>query len=312
MRLPTLFRDPLVHFLVAGGLLFGLYRVMHGPQAAQPQEARTILVDQPSLLRFMQYESMAFKPDYFRKTLASLPADQERELIERYVREEALFREASAMGLAEGDYVIRRRLVQKMLYLLDDTATESFAPNDAALLGYLHAHEDRYREAPTITFTQVFLDDAILRPEGGERAAERLKRELEAHHVGFDQAPRYGDRPPYLQNYIRRTAAFVENQLGANFASHVTALQPSDRWQGPIRSNYGYHLVLVRQREAARLPELAQIRQEVSDDLLRDVVAAYREKAIKDLIKRYRVQKTDVAIAAAAPVAGAAPVARSR
>src|SRR6185437_14012931 len=128
MRLPTLFRDPLVHFLVAGGLLFGLYRVMHGPQAAQPQEARTILVDQPSLLRFMQYESMAFKPDYFRKTLASLPADQERELIERYVREEALFREASAMGLAEGDYVIRRRLVQKMLYLLDDTATESFAP----------------------------------------------------------------------------------------------------------------------------------------------------------------------------------------
>ena len=44
----------------------------------------------------------------------------------------------------------------------------------------------------------------------------------------------------------------------------------------------------------------------------RDVVAAYREKAIKDLITRYRVQKTDVAIAAAAPVAGAAPVARSR
>lgn len=70
--------------------------------------------------------------------------------------------------------------------------------------------------------------------------------------------------------------------------------------------------MLVRQREAARLPELAQIRQEVSDDLLRDVVAAYREKAIKDLITRYRVQKTDVAIAAAAPVAGAAPVARSR
>jgi len=154
-------------------------------------------------------------------------------LSDRYVREEALFREASAMGLAEGDYVIRRRLVQKMLYLLDDTATESFAPNDAALLGYLHAHEDRYREAPTITFTQVFLEDAIVRPEGGERAAERLKRELEAHHVGFDRAPRYGDRPPYLQNYIRRTAAFVENQLGANFASHVTALQPSDHWQGP-------------------------------------------------------------------------------
>src|SRR6185437_16998911 len=212
LRRSSLLRDPLVHFLVAGGALFGLYRVVHGPQVTTTADTRTIAVDATALLNFMQYESMAFKPDYFRTALGSLPADQKQALIDRYVREEALFREASAMGLAEGDYVIRRRLVQKMLYLLDDTATESFAPNDAALLGYLHAHEDRYREAPTITFTQVFLEDAIVRPEGGERAAERLKRELEAHHVGFDRAPRYGDRPPYLQNYIRRTAAFVENQ----------------------------------------------------------------------------------------------------
>src|SRR6185437_1382394 len=109
-------------------------------------------------------------------------------LSDRYVREEALFREASAMGLAEGDYVIRRRLVQKMLYLLDDTATESFAPSDATLLSYYHAHEDRYRDAPTMTFTHVFVDDAATHPEGGERAASVLKQELEARHAGFDAA----------------------------------------------------------------------------------------------------------------------------
>jgi hypothetical protein len=312
MRSPSLLRDPLAHFLIAGGLLFGVYRVVQGPQAPATADSKTITVDRPSLLRFMQYESMAFKPDYFRNALATLPANQQRELIDRYVREEALFREASAMGLAEGDYVIRRRLVQKMLYLLDDTATESFAPSEATVLGYFHAHEDRYREAPTVTFTQVFVDAAIVRPEGGERAAERLKRELEAHKVGFDQAPGYGDRPPYLQNYIKRTAAFVENQLGASFAADVTELQPSDHWQGPIRSTYGYHLVLVRQHEAARLPQLAQIRSEVSDDLLRDVVAAYREKAIKDLITRYKVQTTDVGNAAGAPAMSSARVAASR
>lgn len=294
MRLPTLLRDPLAHFLLAGGILFGLYRVLHGPLAPAMEDSRTIRIDQPSLLRFMQYESMAFKPDYFRKALATLPADQQRELIDRYVREEALFREASAMGLAEGDYVIRRRLVQKMLYLLDDTATESFAPSEATLLEYFHAHEDRYREAPTVTFTQVFVDTAIVRPEGAQKAAQRLKRELEAQRVGFDQAPGYGDRPPYLQNYIRRSAAFLENQLGASFASQVSALPPSDHWQGPIRSSYGYHLVLVKEREAARLPQLAQIRQEVSDDLLRDGVAAYREKAIEELIASYKVQLTNV------------------
>lgn len=291
-------RDPLVHFLVAGGVLFGLYRFVHGPEATSRGDAGTITVDSASLLNFMQYESMAFKPDYFRTALASLPVDQKRDLITRYVREQALFREASALGLAEGDYVIRRRLVQKMLYLLDDTATESFAPSEATLLSYFHAHEDRYREAPTMTFTHVFIDDSIARPEGAQRAANRLKQELEARHVGFDGAPGYGDRPPYLQNYIERTASFIENQLGSGFASQVTALQPSAHWQGPIRSSYGYHLVLLTQREEARLPDLQQIRQQVSDDLLRDVVAAYREKAVNDLITHYQVKVTDVGASA--------------
>lgn len=290
LRRSPLLRDPLVHFLVAGGALFGLYRIVHAPEVATTADARTIAVDPASLLNFMQYESMAFKPDYFRAALTSLPAQQKRDLIDRYVREEALFREASALGLAEGDYVIRRRLVQKMLYLLDDTATESFAPSDATLLSYFHAHEDRYRGAATMTFTHVFIDDAVAHPQGAERAANQLKQELDARHVGFDAATGYGDRPPYLQNYIQRTASFIENQLGPGFATQLAALRPSEHWQGPIRSSYGYHLVLLTQREGTRLPELAQIRQEVSDDLLRDVVAAYREKAVEDLITHYQVK----------------------
>jgi peptidyl-prolyl cis-trans isomerase C len=68
-------------------------------------------------------------------------------------------------------------------------------------------------------------------------------------------------------------------------------LQPSNRWQGPIKSDYGYHLVLLTQREPARLPDFAQIREEVRQDLLRDVVAAYRETAIKDLTRRYTVRR---------------------
>lgn len=298
LRRSSLLRDPLVHFLVAGGALFGLYRVVHGPEATTTADARTITVDSASLLNFMQYESMAFKPDYFRTALARLPAQQKRDLIDRYVREEALFREASALGLAEGDYVIRRRLVQKMLYLLDDTATESFAPSDATLQSYFHAHEDRYRDAPTMTFTHVFVDDAVAHPGGAERAADVLKQELEARHVGFDAATGYGDRPPYLQNYIKRTASFVENQLGPGFATRLATLRPSEHWQGPIGSSYGYHLVLLTQREVARLPELGQIRQEVSDDMLRDVVSAYRERAVKDLITHYQVKVSGAAGAA--------------
>jgi hypothetical protein len=283
-------RDPLLHFLVAGGLLFALYRVAHGPESPAAGDTRTITVDRPALLRFMQYESVAFKPDYFQTQLATLSPREERELAARYVREEALFREATTMGLADGDYVIRRRMVQKMLYLLDDAATESFSPSDAQLRNYFRAHEDRYREAPTVTFTQVFVDGATKRVESAQRAAERLRFELNSRKVTFDEAPRFGDRSPFLQNYVGRTSGFIENQLGADFASTLGRLEPSDQWYGPIKSSYGYHLVLLTRRDAARVPEFDQIRPEVRDDFLRDAVASYREKAINDLVRRYTVE----------------------
>jgi hypothetical protein len=55
-----------------------------------------------------------------------------------------------------------------------------------------------------------------------------------------------------------------------------------------------------------------QVRPEVSDDLLRDVVAAYREKAVKELITRYDIKMTEVSRPAGAPAASSARVAASR
>ncbi len=295
--LARLVRDPLLHFLIAGGLLFALFRVLHGP--SRTDDESTIRVDQPALLRFMQYQSMAFQPKYFGARFAALSQAEQDELIDRYVREEALVREATRMGLADGDYVIRRRMVQKMLYLLDDTATESFAPSPAALEKYFLANQDRYRIAPTLTFTHVFVDSEIKRREGAEAVAERLKRELESRKAGFDEAPRYGDRFPYLQNCVQRSPDFIESQFGAAFTSALTHLEPSTHWQGPIKSNYGYHLVLLTKRQAAHLPELADIEDQVRDDLLRDTIAAYRERAIKDLTRRFTVKLEGVPLATA-------------
>ena len=284
-------RDPLLHFLVAGGLLFGLYRVLHEPDVTTTAaDNRIIVVDKPALLKFMQYESVAFQPEYFRSQLATMSAQEQHDLGQKYLREEALFREASTIGLADGDYVIRRRMVQKMLYLLDDAATESFAPTEVALRSYFHAHEERYRDEPTVTFTQVFVDNEIKHPQGTAATAARLKQEMDFRRVGFDEATRYGDRFPYLQNYIKRSSDFIASQFGAAFASKVAELQPSTQWQGPIQSNFGYHLVLLTRREPAHLPAFEQVKDQVRDDLLRDVVAAYREKAVADLVGQYTVR----------------------
>jgi hypothetical protein len=292
--LTRIVRDPLVHFLAAGGLLFAVFAALHPQSAASGDSGRTIVVDRQGLLTFMQYQSAAFQPQYFEARFSALsPADRQA-LIDNYVQEEALVREARSLGLDEGDYVIRRRMVQKMMYLMDDTATDSFSPSDADLQRYFQARPDAYRGPATVTFTHVFVDNEVEHPGGAFEAAEALKRTLEQKRARFADAPAYGDRFAYLQNYVERTPDFVGSQFGAGFAAELAKLQPSDHWQGPIRSDYGWHLVLLTQRKPAELPKFSDVREQVKDDMLRDAIAGHRRKAIQDLVARYRVDLKDL------------------
>jgi peptidyl-prolyl cis-trans isomerase C len=286
--------DPLVHFLAAGGLLFAAYYMINGPSISSVDN-KTIEVDRSRLLTFLQYQSMAFQPRYFNAQFDAMAPQARRELIDKYVQEEALYREAQAMGLTEGDYVIRRRVVQKILYLLDDTTTESFAPTAAQLQAYYVAHEERYQVIPSLTFTHVFVDDSIRRPQTAEALAEKLKRELATRKVGFNDATAYGDRFPYQQNYVGRDAEFIKAQFGPQFEEAVLKLPPSDHtWYGPVRSQFGYHLVLVTGHAPPYLPPLADVREQVKDDLLRDSITSYREKGVADLVARYKVRLKDI------------------
>ena len=295
-RLRRILRDPLFHFLAAGGLLFVAYYIIKGPVTTVVDD-NTIVVDRSRLLAFMQYESKTFKPKFFDARFNSMSDSRKQELINQYVPEEALYREARVMGLEEGDYVIRRRLVQKMLYLIDDTATEAFSPTEKQLRAYYHKHRKRYTIAPSLTFTHVFIDKEIKRPEDALKAADRLKSELQARGAGFNDAPAWGDRFPYLQNYVERDPEFIRHEFGSEFATAVMKLEPSEHtWYGPIKSQFGYHLVLLTRHEPAYLPKLPAIHEEVKNDLLRDTVAAYRDRAVADLVSRYKVKLDGISL----------------
>ncbi|HEV2703977.1 MAG TPA: peptidylprolyl isomerase, partial [Steroidobacteraceae bacterium] len=294
MPIRRLLRDPLLHFLAVGGLLFAAYYALAGNSRAAADD-RTIEVDRSGLLAFLQYQSAAFQPQYFNAQFDAMPRAAKQELIDKYVQEEALYREAQAMGLSQGDYVIRRRVVQKILYLLDDAASESFAPTQAQLQAYYLAHRERYEVIPALTFTQVFVDEAIRRPKSAAAIAEDLKRQLTVNKAGFNDAPAYGDRFPYQQNYVGRDTDFIKAQFGPQFEESIVKLEPSvHTWYGPLRSQFGYHLVLVTAHTPAHLPALADITVQVRDDLLRDALQSQRDKAVADLVARFKVKLKDI------------------
>jgi len=287
--LRRIIRDPLVLFLLLGGALFAFNHWLNPPDS-RSADARTIVVDQPTLVSFLQYRSQAFEPEYFLKAYQAMSPAERQQLVETYVREEAMAREAKALGLDKADYVIRQRLIQKMLYLADGAANELPKPSDGELKAYFEAHPDAYASPAEMTFTHVFVDNEVTHPGGGEAEAERLKAQLNARRAGFNDAPQYGDRFPYLQNYVGRSSEFIANQFGPAFADALAKLKPSGQWQGPVQSQFGWHVVLLTKLTPGGMPDFEEVRGQVEEDYRLEKSTEARDASIDELVGQYDVK----------------------
>ena len=288
--LRRLLREPLIHFLSAGALLFGLYS-WYGREATPP---RRIVVDRSALLQFMQSRGSA-DPTRVDQQFDGLTEAQRSRLVDDYVREEVLYREAKALGLEKGDSVLRQRLVQKMQFLLEGSSDAQ--PTDAELQQYLQANRKMYAAEAAWTFTQVFVDPAERGEAVAAQRARALLRQLNAAGAQFNDSPRYSDRFPYLQNYVERTAAYITEQFGEQFLMSLQQLPVAPgRWQGPLHSNLGWHLVMIIAFSPERVPPLQEIRAQLIDDYRRERAAAARDDAINALVKRYEVDLGALAV----------------
>lgn len=288
-RMGRLLREPLVHFLVAGAVLFSAYWLVRGPAAA-PVDDSTITVDRRALLTFMQYRANAFEADTFSATLDALSDEERRQLIDAYVDEEIMYREARSLGLSESDYIIRQRLVQKVGFLLADIASTGLEIDPGQLSAYFDANKDRYAIEPSVTFTHVFFDADRRTAAGALMAATEAVAELNAFGAQFNDAAG-GDLFPFLRNYAERTFDYIASQFGAEFAEALAELSPSSStWQGPIRSAYGEHIVLLTRRTERAYPRLDDIRDNVERDYLEQRRAIERAQMIEALRQRYRVE----------------------
>jgi hypothetical protein len=281
-------REPLIHFLAAGALLFATFRLIGGPEAAAPDDA-VIVVDRAALLSYMQYRVNAFEPEVFSAALDTMSEADRAALIDGYVSEEALYREAQALGLAQSDYIIRQRMIQKLEFLLEDLGAEG-AADEASLAEYFAANSEAYALEPAVTFTHVFFDADRRSEAGAEAAAREAVLALTAEAADFNDAPGRGDRFPFLSNYVERTLEYVASHFGEGFAVELGRLAPAaGAWAGPVRSAYGWHAVLLTRRSERRLPALEEVRDAVERDFLQERAEAARAEMTRSLRARYRV-----------------------
>jgi peptidyl-prolyl cis-trans isomerase C len=299
----SVIKQPLVQFLAVGlAIYLGLSwfapktesgRVFDlGRSGSSGEISKRIVVEREELLAFVQ--SRTQEPD-LRATVRAfdgLAADQRELWIERFVREEALVREARMLGLDRNDELIRRRLVQKMEFLTLGVVEGERGVETSELEAFYRAHGPEYRIPAVLTFAHVFV-----RPNKGEsdalsRArAVQLLETLNVSQGGFSDSLSLGDRFLYNRHYVDRTLNEIRSHFGDAMAERLAGLEPdAERWRGPMRSDHGWHLVLLTAIEQSRQPVL----EEIVGSLQRDLEREQRERALEvglgKIVSQYRVE----------------------
>jgi hypothetical protein len=239
-------REPLLHVVVLGALLFALHR-----RVAPAQATGEIVISNDAFT--------AMREQFLRTTGRIPSATDEQNIADQLADDEVLVREALALGLDRGDVVVRRRLIEKMRLLLEETERVP-PPTDADLEAYLRAHAATYTNPARVTFTQVFIS--------AQRAGDQAMAEAAALKTRLDggaDATTLGDPFPRGREFRLHSQAELAAIFGAAFASEVMKA-PTDAWSGPIGSTYGAHLVRIWDRQAGTEPVLADVRARVERD----------------------------------------------
>ena len=283
-------KEPLLHFLLVGVLLFVVYEFTAGDEAAY--DSRTIVVDRDALLTFVQFRSRAFEPRAAAERLDGLSDEELDSLIADFVREEALHREAIALGVDQNDYVIKQRMIQSIQFITNGFVTATVEVTDEDVADYFVENRDDYYVRPIATFTHVYFSTESRSEEEALELATRKLTELNRDNVIFSDATQHGERFPYFTNYVERDPEFVASHFGRPMAETLFEL-PADEseWRGPFVSPYGVHLVLLPRSEPGRYPLLEEVEGSARQDAERVALDEAQEAAIQAIVGTYAIRR---------------------
>ncbi len=290
-----LVRDPLLHVLLAGALIYLIYSWMQPPSPDNSDNGandvnNVIVVDEPALASFIAKRTAATDMQVASARLRAMGEDDLAVLIKDYIREQALLREALRLGFDRDDYVMERRLVQRLEFaLLALARTGSRASEDDLRDFYAH-NRQRYETPARITFTHVYLN-LKQRGEAMPEDAKRLLHRLRFDEVDFAGAMHYGERFLYHRNYVERPFEDIASHFGKDMANMLFAHPPPlHEWSGPYVSTHGTHLVRVRELQQANTPLFEAVRSVVERDHARELEQRALDQAVHRIIDRQPVR----------------------
>lgn len=269
--MPRLLKDPLVHFLGVGALLFAI-SAWRGESVTTRPERIVVTAEQVTQARAAATALQGREPT----------AEELQALVEPTVRDEVMYREALALGLDVNDDEVRRRLIEKMSYLTQDLADPE-PPSEEELRRFYESSPEIFTIPSLVSFDQVFFSpgargDALEADAAAGLAALRGGRE----------AVEVGDRTPLRESYDDAPREQVAVLFGEALADALFTVAPGE-WTGPFRSDFGLHLVRLRSRTGERLPPYDEIAERVAQEYGAQRRREANERAYREMRAKYEV-----------------------
>ncbi len=276
-RLKRWLREPLLHFLLIGLALFGLYSYINrGRGGVEPSKQIALSMDDLRTME-MYFESQWHRP----------PTPQEfQAMLEDKIREEVLYREGLAMGLDKDDTIVKRRMAQKMEFLAEDVAA-AHEPSTSELKAWFERNNSKFALPSRYSFRHLYFSPDRRGKNAQQDAAQALAK-ISGQPEDSKLAASVGDSFMFQDYYGDRTPSAIAKEFGPQFAVALEKLKPGS-WQGPVESGYGWHLVFVDTVIPGRIPAFEEIEPDVKTAWLGEQKTTAWQKAYADMRAKYIV-----------------------
>jgi len=262
-------KDPLFHFLILGGLLFGAVSIWGTGIKTQDE-----IVITPAGQQHLA--------DLFALTWQRQPStDELKNLVEEHIKEEVYYREALALGLDDNDTIVRRRLRQKLEFMQEDLSGLK-EPTDNELRAYFSDHKDQYKTDHILSFKQVLVSSKKL---DADAVAELQIEDKLASGVAPESLSRSSLLPVSMNLESVRS---ITNTFGSDFTEQVSGMG-THKWAGPVYSGFGTHFVNVSLNQSATLLTFEQAKNKVSVDFTQSQREASAASYYKSLRGQYNI-----------------------
>ena len=262
LPLPAWLREPLLHFVVLGAVLFAVDHVL----VARRDDPRTIVIDAAVAKEIR---------DTFRDARGRDPDAAEFKALQQvWLDNEVLYREGLALQVDKGDPSIRDRVIFKALSVVD-ASMKLPSIDDAALRAWFDAHRAKYDEPARFDFQEAALD--------GEASEAAVRDFVKALNAG---AP--GDAKAGLRVFKGRPRGNVAQSYGEDFAQGLADATPGE-WRA-LQSTDAWRAIRLDAITPAKPAAFESFRGVVSQDWVDATASEQRTAAVRALAKKYTVR----------------------